>query len=232
MDQNRIWEYFQNERVDVFSQAAPRLRYLVNRARRLTRSSTPTVLNIGVGNALLEEYFVKDGWIAHSIDPTEIAVRKLKRKGVEAGVGCIEAIPYKNDTFDLVLCSEVLEHLSDLQVKMGLKEVNRVLKPGGYFLGTVPNNENLCENMVICPDCGKIFHRWGHQQQFDRRKLEKILADDLKVLGIKSKLFISWQGMNLKRKIAAFIKLLFLFFGSHGSNEILYFKARKFQYGL
>jgi hypothetical protein len=100
------------------------------------------------------------------------------------------------------------------------------VKPGGYFLGTVPYKEDLDENKVICPDCGKIFHRWGHQQSFDETKLRTILPDGWTVL-VKPGLFINWQGLNLKRKIAAFIKLILFHLGSHGSNEILYFQVRK-----
>ncbi|NDJ60120.1 MAG: class I SAM-dependent methyltransferase [Chloroflexi bacterium] len=46
-------------------------------------------------------------------------------------------MPYPNDTFDAVILSEILEHLDDDVA--GLKEVCRVLKPGGVVAITVPN---------------------------------------------------------------------------------------------
>lgn len=47
------------------------------------------------------------------------------------------ALPYADDTFDAAILSEVLEHLDhDVQ---GLREVYRVLKPGGVVAITVPN---------------------------------------------------------------------------------------------
>lgn len=49
----------------------------------------------------------------------------------------IYEMPYPNDTFDAVILSEVLEHLDDDVA--GLKEVYRVLKPGGVIAITVPN---------------------------------------------------------------------------------------------
>jgi SAM-dependent methyltransferase len=183
-------------------------------------------LNIGVGNGFLEKDLSARGWRIRSLDPTESAIKRLREMGIEVDMGCIEALPYGNDTFDVVFCSEVLEHLSDSQLNEGVKEVLRVLKPGGYFLGTVPYKEDLNNNKVICPDCGKIFHRWGHQQNFDETKLTTIFSDGLTIL-VKPRLFINWQGLNLKRKVAAFIKLLLFYLGSHGSNETLYFKVRK-----
>lgn len=49
----------------------------------------------------------------------------------------IYAMPYPDNTFDAVILSEILEHLDDDVA--GLKEVYRVLKPGGVVAITVPN---------------------------------------------------------------------------------------------
>ncbi len=46
------------------------------------------------------------------------------------------ALPFPDDTFDRIIASEVLEHVSDDQV--ALEEVFRVLKPGGTLAATVP----------------------------------------------------------------------------------------------
>ncbi len=51
--------------------------------------------------------------------------------------GSIYALPYKADTFDFVLLTEILEHLSD--DVSALTEIRRVLKPGGTVVVTVPN---------------------------------------------------------------------------------------------
>jgi ubiquinone/menaquinone biosynthesis C-methylase UbiE len=184
------------------------------------------VLNIGVGSGFLEQHLVSKGWRVRSLDPTESAIQKLRQMGIEADMGFIEALPYEDDTFDVVFCSEILEHLSAGQIKTGLKESFRVLKPGGYLIGTVPFQENLQDNEVVCPNCGKIFHRWGHQQNFDETKLAAWFQHGTTLL-LKRRLFISWRGLNLKRRVAAFIKLLLLYLGSHGSNETLYFQVRK-----
>lgn len=49
----------------------------------------------------------------------------------------IYALPYPDNTFDAVILSEILEHVDDDVA--ALKEVNRVLKPGGVAAITVPN---------------------------------------------------------------------------------------------
>ncbi len=51
--------------------------------------------------------------------------------------GNVYALPFPDDTFDGVILSEILEHLDDDVA--GLREVRRVLKPGGVVAITVPN---------------------------------------------------------------------------------------------
>ncbi len=51
-------------------------------------------------------------------------------------VSDITAIPVEDGSFDAVMCTEVLEHVPDPVA--ALKELNRVLRPGGYLLITAP----------------------------------------------------------------------------------------------
>ncbi len=56
----------------------------------------------------------------------------------------VTALPFKNDGFDLVICSEVLEHIEDYQT--ALREVARVLKPGDNLVVSIPRYwpERIC----------------------------------------------------------------------------------------
>ncbi len=53
-------------------------------------------------------------------------------------------LPFADNTFDKVICSEVLEHIPDYQG--ALVEIERVLKPGGLFCASVPRQwpEKIC----------------------------------------------------------------------------------------
>jgi len=59
----------------------------------------------------------------------------------DLGVGLIRAdamrLPFADNTFDKILMTEVLEHLPDEQAS--LREIRRVLKPGGTYVLSVPN---------------------------------------------------------------------------------------------
>lgn len=52
-----------------------------------------------------------------------------------------EKYPFDSDSFDTVICSEVLEHTADPEFI--LSEVRRVLRPGGTLLVSVPNSGNV-----------------------------------------------------------------------------------------
>ncbi len=57
--------------------------------------------------------------------------------GITVTQASIYAQPYADNSFDAVILSEVLEHIDEEQ--RGLREICRVLKPGGVLVITVPN---------------------------------------------------------------------------------------------
>jgi hypothetical protein len=119
--------------------------------------------------------------------------------------------------------TEVLEHLSDEVLNMTIKECFRVLRIGGIFLGTVPAEEDMFENQVVCPDCAKIFHRWGHVQSFSSDNLRMILSSMFKAVIIKRKYFGNWRALNWKGKVSWLLKQTALNMGIKGGGENFFF---------
>jgi len=87
--------------------------------------------------------------------------------------GSAYSLPFSDDSFDLVVCSEVLEHLHDY--KDAIKEINRVLKPGGQFLASVP--AEFPEK--ICWFLSEAYQNQpgGHLRIFKKNKLIKEVAE-------------------------------------------------------
>lgn len=227
MDQSKIWEHFQNpgEGHDAFSDASPRYRFLARQAGKGTK-----VLNIGVGRGGLEALMVDKGATVSCLDPSEKAVEFVRARyglGDRAQVGFSQAMPFGAGEFDVVVMSEVLEHLSSDVLEATLGEVKRVLKPGGRFVGTVPANENLPSNFALCPHCGESFHRWGHVQSFSPERLRGILQArgfDVPLLQVRS--FPDWQRAGLGNMAKSTIRYLLGRVGSPITNPNIYFEAR------
>src|SRR4051794_23437839 len=97
-------------------------------------------LELGCGTGFfllnLKQAGVLDKGFVTDISPgmVDVAVRNAKALGfdVEGRVADAEAIPYDDATFDLVIGHAVLHHIPD--VELALREVLRVLKPGGRFV--------------------------------------------------------------------------------------------------
>ena len=70
----------------------------------------------------------------------------------------VEELPFSDGEFDLVLCSQVIEHLLD--VDAGLRELARVLRPGGTLILTTDNERNLVTRALY-------LGRLDHQRGFD-----------------------------------------------------------------
>jgi 2-polyprenyl-3-methyl-5-hydroxy-6-metoxy-1,4-benzoquinol methylase len=92
-----------------------------------------------------------------------------KDKHVEKGD--VTDLSYPPESYDTIICADLIEHLNDDDLIKCLKNVNNVLKLEGYGIFNTPNNEDLARNVVICPDCGKKFHRVGHCQQFNKKRV-------------------------------------------------------------
>jgi ubiquinone/menaquinone biosynthesis C-methylase UbiE len=97
-------------------------------------------LELGCGTGFfllnLKQAGVLDAGNVTDISPgmVEVAVANAASLGftVEGRVADAESLPYDDDTFDLVVGHAVLHHIPD--VELALREVLRVLKPGGRFV--------------------------------------------------------------------------------------------------
>jgi SAM-dependent methyltransferase len=221
VEQRKIWSHFQNRRPEAFSQAETRHRFL------LSRLAARRILNIGIGDGGFERLASASNREVHSLDPDGETAAHAARLGIShAVVGSIDALPFSDGCFEAVVCSEVLEHLSDDVLARGLAEIRRVLRPAGELHGTVPADENLRESEVVCPCCGTVFHRWGHMQSFTQERLQNVLQP-VGLVHIERRLFVHWPGLNWKGRIGASLRLALATIGAPGSNHNFYFVAKK-----
>ncbi|WP_051234156.1 class I SAM-dependent methyltransferase [Butyrivibrio sp. NC3005] len=82
-------------------------------------------------------------------------------------------LPYEDNRFDLITCTECIEHILPEHIDGVLDEIYRVLKPGGRFLITTRNEENFAFSELCCLECNTIYHRVGHVNWYSVKSLKK-----------------------------------------------------------
>lgn len=102
--------------------------------------SADDVLDVGCGDASnYQSWVIKKVGKLTGIDISESGIAQAKRLGMDALVHDFsQPFPFEENRFDKAICIEVLEHLYD--PKFCVQQIFRALKPGGWFIMSVPNN--------------------------------------------------------------------------------------------
>ncbi|MFC1598177.1 class I SAM-dependent methyltransferase [Patescibacteria group bacterium] len=100
----------------------------------LQQYANKTFLDIGAGRSVYKK-ILPAGIEYHALDYEETEGGYNKDSSLDI-VGDVQDMPIENNTYDSILCSEVLEHVP--HPAQAAKEIMRVLKPGGTAIITVP----------------------------------------------------------------------------------------------
>jgi SAM-dependent methyltransferase len=96
------------------------------------------LLDMGCSSGAFLESLRGDGWKLHGIEmSSECAKIAEARSGAQVLVGNILDAPFRSESFDVITCFDVLEHL--YEPRRVLAKVGDWLKPGGIFYVLVPN---------------------------------------------------------------------------------------------
>ncbi len=113
------------------------------------------ILEVGCGGGLICEQLAQRGADMEGIDPSQGALDTARNHAQEQGLGqnihyqqgYAESLPYADGSFTAIVCLDVLEHVSDLQAT--IKEIARVLAPGGVFVFDTINRTLLARAVLI-----------------------------------------------------------------------------------
>ena len=83
--------------------------------------------------------------------------------------GNVIDLQFDDNSFDFVVCAEVLEHIPEPNLEKACREITRVAH-NGVVIG-VPYRQDIRVFRMICLTCGGINPPWGHVNSFDEKKL-------------------------------------------------------------
>jgi len=143
-----------------------------------------------------------------AIDPNENLLRTAKKKypHINFKIGCAEEIPFKNETFDLVVMSDVLEHVEN--ERKSLDEAYRVLKENGALILTAPNKGLF--NFMDIDNYSWLFRKIfriksekpGYQNKhkhYSLKEIKKLFGNKFEILKLyRSSFFLSPLISNLR----------------------------------
>ena len=173
-------------------------------------------LDIGAGSGALVRALQAKGYDSAGVDIAGVSKDIIR--------GSVTGLPFGSETFDTLFCCDAIEHLTGEQLDAGLEEAGRVLKAGGHFIVTTPFDENLRLNEVSCPECGHEFHRYGHLQTFDTRRIKEILGTHrLKVIFLR----VYALGAMAKLPLGRYLNRLFLRWDYDFVGKSIVLAARK-----
>ena len=130
-----------------------------------------SIIDVGCGNGVLSNE-LSNTWQVIGIDRSRTALRGVVTPKV---LGDIAHLPFRDESCDMTLCSEVLEHLPVDLLDKAVTEILRISRK--YILITVPCKEYLPKNYIKCPTCGNVFNASYHVNTFDIDTLVKLFSD-------------------------------------------------------
>ena len=128
------------------------------------------VLDVGVGTGRLLAHFPEAR--RYGIDVSINYAERLLGSGAEIAVGKVEELPYIDGAFDVVFCTDVLEHVENLLT--AATELIRVVNPGGTLIVRVPYREDL--SLYLQDD---YPYRLAHLRNFDECSLRLLFERQL-----------------------------------------------------
>jgi hypothetical protein len=135
-------------------------RACVDLVTRLWPADAATMLDVGAGaGRLLNNILVNASAIACDLSVT--ALKMIKAPSVSA---LVTALPFRDRSFDLSLCSNVLEHLTEPDLAGAFGELARISVK--YVMIISPIGEPIETQLTVCRSCGCQFHPNGHRRRF------------------------------------------------------------------
>jgi len=177
-----------------------RLKNIVTSYSEQLCRQTHTILDAGCAEGLYLRY------LSSFVDQTfgiDISIPKIERgheytqgfHNLNLLVAVLGAMPFRSESFDLVLSIETLEHVPDPDGALG--EIHRVVRPGGWFICSVPTEQD--EYLGSWKRNLSWREKSGHLHSFSQQGLKKLLED--KGFIVKKKITVDVLGPQVRHHI-------------------------------
>jgi SAM-dependent methyltransferase len=154
----------------------------IERLLELPAQATPLhLLEVGTGSGGIAHYFGTNPQQAYCVEAVDVQDNRIVTEGFHYTQVEGTALPFATGSFDVVLTNHVIEHVGDEAAQMEhLREIRRVLKPGGTGYLAVPSRWMFVEPHFGLPLLSWLPHAWrtpyvraaGKGERYDCEPLE------------------------------------------------------------
>ena len=200
---NNILGYKIRNRIIAFDDRFVTVKNKLNAIVNESNQNKIRFLDIGIGDGVYESLLEKqvlDKLYICGIDISKVQINRAKKYIKEGKIIDLNSqiIPYKDNSFDLILISEILEHI--FYPDKALEEASRLLKPGGKLVLTFPNSGSLQLRLSLLLFGSSPLLNYPenteHLRYFNKRGILRMLGQDFEILtyeGLGSLLFSKWN---------------------------------------
>ena len=152
--------------------------WVVKRLEEITATFSPyrqnnRLLDVGCGGGALLNAARTNGWNAQGVDVSESVAEHVRSLGFDVFKGELHEAGFSDGEFDVVTAAELVEHLFDpFSV---LKEIQRILRPGGILWTTTPHWRGLSARLLGLK--WRVVAPPEHLQLFSMNGLRTLLAN-------------------------------------------------------
>jgi ubiquinone/menaquinone biosynthesis C-methylase UbiE len=198
-----LWTYHQTDNAQNLLMGHPRQDILYKKANKLIEGGK--ILEIGFGDGYLLSRLASK-YKGYGADISEKNIEQMKNRIPQVKFNLVDVdgkLPYEDNFFSGFVASEVLEHMDDKELKVCVAEAQRVLIPGGIAIITFPAEEDFKINECFCPSCENKFHKWGHKQYWDKKRVENIFKG-FEIVEAKT-FFTRYRGENVLESLFGWV---------------------------
>ena len=128
-----------------------------------------TALDIGARDGFISKLLAER---YAAITALDLEKPQINHEKITCVQGDITGLNFSEDSFDLVFCAEVLEHIPPHLLTKACEELVRVSNK--YLVIGVPFRQDIRVGRTTCAACGKVNPPWGHVNSFDEMRLNKL----------------------------------------------------------
>jgi SAM-dependent methyltransferase len=167
----------------IYNKKLPNLNFGNEKMKEVAKYINPnkSVLDIGSEFFQLQNFLKNNLYIGIEVSYAKLQFAKAGQNVIHFDMNR-NILPFKDNSFDYIVCLDVLEHLLD-PIRT-LEEIHRIVKSNGRVIVSLPNDYHILNRIRFIlnkPIYLDPFYPYGHLHLFTRNQAKKLLSENFRI---------------------------------------------------